>query len=60
MAALAWLIAHGGVGGAIVEALLALAVLGVLAAVFLRERHGPDRRRDEPTRLRDDEDFPSS
>ena len=38
MAPLSGLIAHGGVGGAVVEALVALAVISVLLAVWLRER----------------------
>ena len=40
MAALAGLalLAHGGVGGAIVEALLVLSIAGVFLAVYLRER----------------------
>ena len=38
------LIAHGGIAGAIVEATIALAVVGVLVAVWLHER----RRGDEP------------
>jgi hypothetical protein len=40
VAALAGLapLAHGGVGGAIVEALLALSVAGLFLAVYLRER----------------------
>ena len=37
-AGLAPLVAHGGVGGAIVEALLVLAVAAVFVAVWLRER----------------------
>lgn len=41
MAALAGLIAHGGLVGALVEGLIAVAVAGVLVAVWLRERrHG--------------------
>ena len=32
------MIAHGGTGGAIVEALLALSIAGVFLAVWLRER----------------------
>jgi hypothetical protein len=47
-------IAHGGVAGAVVEALVALAVLGVLAAVWLRERRGRTRRRG-PAKLRDED-----
>jgi hypothetical protein len=34
----AGLIAHGGVGGAIVEAVLALSVAAIFLAVWLRER----------------------
>jgi len=45
--ALAELIAHGGVAGAVVEALLVLAVVAVLVAIWLRERHAPNGR-DEP------------
>jgi hypothetical protein len=37
------LVAHGGVGGAIVEVLLVLGVAAVFLAIWLRER----RRRDE-------------
>jgi hypothetical protein len=37
---LAWLVAHGGIPGAIVESLVALAVLSVIVAVWLRERRG--------------------
>jgi hypothetical protein len=33
-------LAHGGVGGAIVEALLALSIAGIFLAVYLRERRG--------------------
>lgn len=32
------IVAHGGVGGAIVEALLALSIAAVFLAVWLRER----------------------
>jgi hypothetical protein len=32
------LIAHGGVGGALVEGLLVLTIAGVFLAVYLRER----------------------
>ena len=46
MAALARLIAHGGVGGAIVEALLVVSILAIFLAVWLRERRAG---RDEPT-----------
>lgn len=34
------MIAHGGLAGAIAEGFVALAVAGVLAAVWLRERRG--------------------
>ena len=43
MAAVAGLIAHGGVGGAIVEALLAISIAGVFLAVYLRERRSRPR-----------------
>jgi hypothetical protein len=39
-------VAHGGVGGAIVEALLAISVAAIFLAVYLRERRG-GRSRDE-------------
>jgi hypothetical protein len=38
VAALPWLIAHGGVGGAIVEALLVLSIGAIFLAIWLRER----------------------
>ncbi len=38
MAALAGLVAHGGVAGAIVELLLVVGLLAVFLAVYLRER----------------------
>ena len=34
------LIAHGGIAGAIVEGLVVVLVVGVLVAVWLRERRG--------------------
>ncbi len=43
MAALTGLIAHGGVGGAVVESLLVLTIAGVFLAVFLRERRSRPR-----------------
>ena len=48
MAALAGLasLAHGGVPGAIAEGMIALAVAGVLGAVWLRERRASRERRD--------------
>ena len=50
MAALAGLtpfLAHGGVGGAIVEALLAISIAGIFLAVYLRERRGGRSRNDD-------------
>lgn len=38
MGALAGLVAHGGVAGAAIEALLGLAVIGLFVAIWLRER----------------------
>ena len=46
MALVPRLVAHGGVGGAIVESLLALTILGIFLAVWLRERRA-SRSRDE-------------
>jgi hypothetical protein len=36
------LVAHGGVGGAIVEALLAVSVAAIFLAIYLRERRSRD------------------
>jgi hypothetical protein len=47
VAGLAPLVAHGGVGGAIVEALLALSIAGVFLAVYLRERRSRSRSEDD-------------
>ena len=47
-------LAHGGVPGAIVESLVALAVLSVIVAVWLRERRGGDEARVEQERGHDD------
>jgi len=44
VAALAWIVAHGGVPGAIAEGAIALAVVGVLVAVWLRERRDGEER----------------
>ena len=53
MAPLAQLVAHGGVPGAIAEGMVALVVVGVLVAVWMRERKsGADERKE--ARLRDD------
>ena len=54
MASLAWLVAHGGIPGAIVESLVALAVLSVIVAVWLRERRGGDEAGVEQQRGHDD------
>jgi hypothetical protein len=53
VAADAWLVAHGGLAGAIVEAAIALALVAVLVAVWLRERRAD--REDESDGLSDDE-----
>ena len=47
MAALPGLVAHGGLGGAVVEGLLVVAILAVFAAVWLRERRAGRADRDE-------------
>lgn len=47
LAGLTPLLAHGGVGGAIVEALLALTVAGLFLAVYLRERRAGRSREDD-------------
>ncbi|MDH4102699.1 MAG: hypothetical protein OEV29_04885 [Thermoleophilia bacterium] len=57
MAALAGLVAHGGVAGAFVEALIALAVILVLGAVWIRERQA---RRDQRERSESPSDEGSS
>lgn len=41
-------IAHGGVAGAIAEGLVALAVAGLLGAVWLRERRAQRAQRSAP------------
>ena len=41
------LVAHGGAGGVIVEGLLAATVLGVFAAVWLRERRARSHSDDD-------------
>ena len=55
MGADAVLVAHGGLAGAIVEAAIVLAVVGVLAWVWLRERRVD---RDHDLRERDGEESP--
>lgn len=59
MGPLPGLIAHGGVAGAVVESLVALAVLAVLLAVWHRERRGSSNDRG-PARLRDEDEPPPS
>ena len=51
--------AHGGTAGAIVESLIALAVVSVLVAVWLRERRGGRHEPEGPDDLSDDESTPS-
>ncbi len=41
------IVAHGGVGGAIVEGLLAVAVAAIFVTVWLRERRAGRSRSDE-------------
>lgn len=41
------MIAHGGVGGAIVEAFLVLTIAAVFLAVYVRERRGRRPRVDD-------------
>jgi Flp pilus assembly protein TadB len=41
------LVGHGGVGGALVEALLVVVLLALFLAVYLRERRA--RRDDDPS-----------
>jgi hypothetical protein len=56
VAPLAGVVAHGGLAGAIVEALLFLTVAAVLIAVWLRERRaGRGEAHDGPARLTDDD-----
>lgn len=60
MGALAGLVAHGGVAGALVEILVALAVLGVFVAVWLREgRERDDAGTEGAAHLRDEDEPPS-
>jgi hypothetical protein len=47
VAALAGLVAHGGVGGAIVEGLLAVSIAAIFFAVWLRERRAGRSRDDD-------------
>jgi hypothetical protein len=51
------LVAHGGLGGAIVESLLVVAVVSVFGAVWIRERRARrEHSHDGPAVLRDRED----
>jgi hypothetical protein len=45
--ALAGLVAHGGVGGAIVEGLLVVGIIAIFVAVWLRERRARADDRDQ-------------
>jgi hypothetical protein len=47
VAAFARLVAHGGVGGAIVEALLVISIAAIFFAVWLRERRAGRSRNDD-------------
>ena len=47
LAGLTPFLAHGGVGGAIVEALLAISIAGIFLAVYLRERRAGRSRSDD-------------
>ena len=49
VAALARLVAHGGVGGAIVEALLVISIAAIFFAVWLRERRAGRSHSDDPS-----------
>lgn len=51
--------AHGGAAGAIVESLIVLVVIGVLIAVWLRERRGSRHESERADGLSDDESTPS-
>jgi hypothetical protein len=42
--ALAWVVAHGGISGAIAEGTIALAVVALFVAVWLRERAGGEEQ----------------
>jgi hypothetical protein len=48
VAPLPGLVAHGGVGGAIVEALLALSIAAIFLAIYLRERRARDEAEPPP------------
>jgi hypothetical protein len=49
VAAFPWLVAHGGVGGAIVETLLVISIAAIFFAVWLRERRAGRSRNDDPS-----------
>jgi hypothetical protein len=52
VATLAWVVAHGGIPGAIAEGTIALAVVALFIAVWLRERAGGEERDDVSRRKR--------
>jgi uncharacterized membrane protein YtjA (UPF0391 family) len=56
VAALAGLVGHGGVAGAIAESGLAVVVASIFLAVWLRERKAGRGRPPGAARLTDDED----
>ena len=53
MGPVAWLVAHGGVPGAILEATLAIGVAALLLAVWLRERRSDEAREEKERRKHD-------
>jgi mannose/fructose/N-acetylgalactosamine-specific phosphotransferase system component IIC len=54
VASLAGLVAHGGILGAIAESLIAVAVVGIFVAVWIRERRARrEQAPDGPTLLTD-------
>jgi mannose/fructose/N-acetylgalactosamine-specific phosphotransferase system component IIC len=56
VASLAGLVAHGGVAGAIAESLIAVAVVGIFVAIWIRERRARKEQADDgPASLTDHE-----
>jgi mannose/fructose/N-acetylgalactosamine-specific phosphotransferase system component IIC len=47
VASLAGLVAHGGVAGAIAESLIAVAVVGIFVAIWIRERRARKEQADD-------------
>ena len=50
------MLAHGGLVGAIAEALIFIAVSAVLVAVWIRERRAGKAASEGPARLRDEDE----